>query len=80
DHEKTKIKIKGRIGRVVGCLPLQSDTLMTTNQLSSKDNKDSRNMLEAAYFNSWKQMEIREFIMQETNCDDSEELHIDQYT
>ncbi|CAF3332897.1 unnamed protein product [Rotaria socialis] len=79
DHEKTKIKITGRIGRVVGCLPLQSDTLMTTNQLSSKDNKESRGMSEEVYSNLWKQMEIREFIMQETNCDDSGALYVDQY-
>ncbi|CAF3424381.1 unnamed protein product [Rotaria socialis] len=79
NYGKTKIQITGRIGRVVGCLPLQSDAFMTTNQSSSKDNKVSRTISEAFYKNLWKQMEVREFTMQQTNCDYPGELYFDEY-
>lgn len=79
ENDKTRVQIKGRIGRVVACLPLQPDSFMTTNQLSSKDTKDSRNTLETLYINLWKQMEIREFTMQEVNCDYPGELYYQEY-
>jgi hypothetical protein len=77
-HENTKVQINGRIGRIVGCLPLQSDTFMSTNQLT-KDNKDSRNVLQTFYDDLWKQMEQRTFKMHEVKCEYDGYLQVNQY-
>jgi hypothetical protein len=78
-HESTKVQISGRIGRIVGCLPLQSDTFMTTNQLT-KDSKDARNVLQTFYDDLWKQMEQRSFTMQQVKCGDDGYLQVNEYT
>jgi hypothetical protein len=78
-HQNTKVQISGRIGRIVGCLPLQSDTFMTTNQLT-KDNKDTQNSLQIFYEELWKEMEQRTFKMQRVKCGYNEYLKVDEYT
>ncbi|CAF1236747.1 unnamed protein product [Rotaria sordida] len=80
DYDKVKVGISGRIGRIVGCLPLQAETFMTTNQLISKDNKDTQNLLQTFYSDLWKQMEQRKFTMQQVNCDNSGDLEVIEYT
>ncbi|CAF1058358.1 unnamed protein product [Rotaria sp. Silwood1] len=79
EYEKTKVEITGRIGRIVGCLPLQADTFMITNQLTSKDNKDTQSLSQTFYEQLWKQMEIRQFKMKPGNCEYLIELDIDEY-
>jgi hypothetical protein len=79
ENRKTKIQISGRIGHIVGCLPLQSDTFMTTNQLTSKENKESPSVLGSYYQDLWKQMEQRPFTMQTVTCDYQGELTVEEY-
>ncbi|CAF1342886.1 unnamed protein product [Rotaria sp. Silwood1] len=81
EYGKTKIQIYGRIGRVVGCLPLQAATPLATNQLPLVDNKDLQKLL-LQYYNEllWKRMEQRIFKTQQVNCDYSGELYFDEYS
>ncbi|CAF3542068.1 unnamed protein product, partial [Rotaria sp. Silwood1] len=79
-QSQIKVEIRGRIGRVVGCLPLQSDASIATNQLTSKDSRDAQNLLQTFYDNLWKQMEQRAFTMQQVNCENSIELDVDEYS
>ncbi|CAF3927023.1 unnamed protein product [Adineta steineri] len=79
-YDKIKIKISGRIGRIVGCLPLQSDAFMTSNKMPSKDAKETRNMLQTFYEELWKEMEIRTFVMEAADCDFAGQLDVNQYT
>jgi hypothetical protein len=78
-YEKTKVQISGRIGRVVGCLPLQSDSFMTANKLATKDKKDLQNTFQAYYEDLWKEMEIRKFVMEPANCEYSGALSVNDY-
>jgi hypothetical protein len=78
-HKNTKVKISGRIGRIVGCLPLESNTFMTTNKLTSKDNKDTQTMQDASYEGLWKQMEQRKFTMIDVKCDSNGYLQVENY-
>ncbi|CAF3860603.1 unnamed protein product [Rotaria sp. Silwood2] len=80
EYEKKKVEIRGRIGRIVGCLPLQSDAFLATNQLTSKDSRDAQSLLQTFYDDLWKQMEQRTFTMQQVNCENSVELDVDEYS
>ncbi|CAF3406268.1 unnamed protein product [Rotaria sp. Silwood2] len=80
EYEKTKVEIRGRIGRIVGCLPLQSDAFVATNQLTSKDSRDAQSLLQTFYDDLWKQMEQRTFTMQQVNCENSVELDVYEYS
>ena len=80
EYGKTRVQIRGRIGHVIGCLPLQSDTFMTTNQLTAKDNKDSRPALQTFYEDLWRQMEQRKFVMDIINCDYQGDLTVKEYS
>lgn len=75
EHIKdTTVQIRGRIGRVVGCLPLQSNAFIT---VSSKE----KNLLQGYYDRLWKEMEQRTFIASQTDCDNTgTHLNIDQYS
>ena len=73
------IKIRGRIGRVTGCLPLQSDILLTSDQDTDKNLQT--NIWQKYYEQIWKQMEQRTFTASQTDCDYSgAHLYIDQYS
>ncbi|CAF2687486.1 unnamed protein product [Rotaria sp. Silwood2] len=80
EYEKKKVEIRGRIGRIVGCLPLQSDAFLATNQLTSKDSRDAQSLLQTFYDDLWKQMEQRTFTMQQVNCENSVELDVYEYS
>ncbi|CAF2705399.1 unnamed protein product [Rotaria sp. Silwood2] len=80
EYEKKKVEIRGRIGRIVGCLPLQSDAFVATNQLTSKDSRDAQSLLQTFYDDLWKQMEQRTFTMQQVNCENSVELDVYEYS
>ena len=77
-HKNTKINIKGRIGRFVGCLPLQSDTFISTNQLT-KDTKDEISILKTFYDDLWKRMEKKTFIIEQMSCDDLNYLEYKEF-
>lgn len=80
EHETIKVQITGRIGRIVGCLPLQADSFMTTSQLGSKENKDEPNKVQSLYEKLWDRMEIRRFDMVEVTCAQKEEyLQVQSY-
>ncbi|CAF1418853.1 unnamed protein product [Adineta steineri] len=72
------IKIRGRIGRVVGCLPLQSDTLMNIAQ----EDKNAQKSLSQAYYDQiWNEMEQRTFTASQSDCDYSgAHLYIEEYS
>lgn len=80
EHKKTKISISGRIGRFVGCLPLQSDTFMTSNQLSGKDMKDVRPAMEIYYENLWREVESKTFSMKDVECGYDGYLQVEDYS
>ncbi len=74
----TTIKIRGRIGRVVGCLPLQSDTLISAAQ---EDKNSQKNIWQAYYEQIWKEMEQRTFSASQSDCDYSgTHLYIEEYS
>lgn len=74
----TTIRIRGRIGRVVGCLPLQSDTLISMK----KDDKNlQKDFWQMYYEQIWKEMEQRTFVAKQSDCDYSgTHLLIDEYS
>lgn len=81
EHETAKVQISGRIGRVVGCLPLQADTFMTTNQLTSKDdNKEGVNKMQTYYDELWDRMEQRSFEMVQMTCNEKGYLQVQMYS
>ncbi|CAF1388468.1 unnamed protein product [Adineta ricciae] len=74
----TTIKIRGRIGYVVGCLPLQSDTLISATQ---EDKTSQKSIFQGYYDEIWKEMEQRTFVASQTDCDYSgTHLFIEQYS
>ena len=74
----TNIKIRGRIGRVTGCLPLQSDTLIST---TNDDKNSQKNIWQIYYDQIWKEVEQRSFVAHQTDCDYSgTHLLIDEYS
>jgi hypothetical protein len=79
---QTKIHITGRVGRVVGCLPVQSDAFVTASQLAaaSKDTKEAVSLSQTIYTKLWKEMEIRTFQAHLDSCDYITELFIDEYS
>lgn len=79
EHETIKVQISGRIGRVVGCLPLQADSFMASNPMGSKDNKDESNRVQSLYDKLWDRMEIRRFDMVEVSCAEKEYLQVQSY-
>lgn len=79
NYAKTKVTISGRIGRIVGCLPLQSDSFMTASKRASKDGADSRTIMQSFYEDLWKEMEIRKFEMKDAPCEYDGELAVEQY-
>lgn len=74
----TNIKITGRIGRVIGCLPLQSDLLTS----ATHDDKNAQKMIGQMYYEQlWKEMEQRTFTASQSDCDYSgTHLYIDEYS
>jgi hypothetical protein len=78
-HKDSRLQISGRIGRIVGCLPLESDTFMTTNKLTSKDNKDTQTLRESFYEDLWKQMEQRKFRMVDVKCSYDGYLQVESF-
>jgi len=80
EHKKTKITINGKIGRFVGCLPLQSDTFMATSQLDNKDTKDVRSVMDIYYQNLWKEVEQKQFTMKDVECGFDGYLALDTYS
>ncbi|CAF1569779.1 unnamed protein product [Rotaria magnacalcarata] len=74
----TTIKVRGRIGRVVGCLPLQSDALIST----TKDDKNlQKDFWQMYYEQIWKEMEQRTFTATQSDCDYSgTQLYIEEYS
>lgn len=79
EYKNKNIEVGGRIGRFPGCLPLQSDTFMTTNQLT-KDTKDSQSELRKFYDGLWDQMEVKTFKMVEVKCDFTGDLQIEEFS
>ena len=80
NYDKTKILINGRIGRIVGCLPLQSESFLTASKTSSKDGVDANSMFQRIYQDLWSEMEIRTFTMESAFCEYDGELSVDKYT
>jgi hypothetical protein len=71
------IKIRGRIGRVIGCLPVQSDILLTPSQ----DKNSQKTILQRYYEQLWKGMEQRTFTASQSDCDyTGTHLNIEQYS
>ncbi len=62
----TTIKIRGRIGRVIGCLPLQSDISVSASQ---DDKNAQKNVWQMYYEQLWKEMEQKTFSALQTDCD-----------
>ncbi|CAF0768134.1 unnamed protein product [Rotaria sp. Silwood1] len=74
----TSITIRGRISRITGCLPIQSDAFIPTTQ---KDKNSQKNVLEIDYERLLKQMEQRTFIAKQSDCDYSgTHLFIEKYS
>jgi hypothetical protein len=74
----TSIKIRGRIGRVIGCLPLQSDVFISSTQV---DTNAQKNIWQMFYEQLWKEMEQRTFTASQTDCDyTGTHLYIDEYS
>jgi hypothetical protein len=74
----TNIKIYGRIGRVIGCLPLQSDILLSASQ---EDKNSPKNIWQKYYEQLWKEMEQRTFTASQTDCDyTGTHLQIEEYS
>ncbi|CAF1107686.1 unnamed protein product [Adineta ricciae] len=79
NYDKTKVLIRGKIGRIVGCLPLQSESFLTASKTSSKDAVDATSMFQKIYENLWNEMEIRNFAMEPAFCEYDGELFVDEY-
>mgnify|MGYP001027600468 CR=1 FL=1 len=76
----TNIKIRGRIGRIVSCLPLQSDVLLATNN-QQQDKSNEKNLWLEYYNRLWKEMEQRTFVASQTDCDyTGTHVNIDSYS
>ncbi|CAF4576773.1 unnamed protein product, partial [Rotaria sp. Silwood2] len=74
----TNITIRGRIGRVVGCLPIQSDSFTSTTE---DDKNAQKNLLQMYYNLIWKEMEQRTFTARQSDCDYSgTNLFIEEYS
>jgi hypothetical protein len=74
----TNIKIRGRIGRIIGCLPLQSDALISATQ---DEKNEQKNIWQIYYEQIWKEMEQRTFTAHQSDCDYSGiHLFIDDYS
>ncbi|CAF1277776.1 unnamed protein product, partial [Rotaria sordida] len=74
----TNIIIRGRIGRVVGCLPMQSDPFISTTQ---EDKNTEKKLLQIYYDLMWKEMEQMTFTAKQSDCDYSgTHLVIEQYS
>ncbi|UJR34963.1 hypothetical protein I4U23_027741 [Adineta vaga] len=72
------IKIRGRIGHAVGCLPLQADALLSSIQ---EDKTTQKTVVDAYYSEMWKEMEQRTFTALQTDCDYSgTHLFIEEYS
>lgn len=82
ENPNAKIHITGRIGRIVSCLPLQSDPFLTNNQLkmNSKDHDEERAALASFYSRLWDEMEKRTFAAHLDSCEHDTELLIDEYS
>ena len=82
ENPKAKIHIRGRIGRVVNCLPLQSDPFLTNSQLKSagKDPDEERAALTNFYSRLWNEMEYRNFAAHLDSCEHDKELTVDDYS
>lgn len=71
----TTIQITGRIGRIIGCLPLQADVL------SNGDKNTQNNILQSFYDQLWKRMEQRTFSASQIDCDyTGTHVNIDKYS
>ena len=74
----TNIQITGRIGRIVDCLPLQSDVL---SGAPPGDKNAQTNLWQTFYEQLWKKMEQRTFQASQIDCDyTGTHLTIDQYS
>lgn len=82
ENPNAKIHITGRIGRVLRCLPLQSDPFLTNNQIrsNSKDHDEERAALASFYNRLWSEMEHRTFAAHLNSCEHDSELVIDEYS
>src|ERR1700722_670810 len=79
ENPNMKIAIHGRIGRFVGCLPLQSDFDAIASQLSSttQDDKDvKREVLIKFYKDLWKKIEHETFTLYQDSCEMNETIFI----
>ncbi|CAF4470349.1 unnamed protein product, partial [Rotaria sp. Silwood2] len=78
-YGKTKVQINGRIGRIVGCLPSQSDACVFSNTSSSKHNEYLQFIwYHYYYYILWKQMKQKTFKMVVVDCEYAGELYIDE--
>jgi len=74
----TNIKIRGRIGRIIGCLPLQSDISVSASQ---DDKNTQKNVWQVYYEQLWNEMEQRTFTASQTDCDyTGTHLYINEYS
>lgn len=84
EFPNAKIHIRGRIGRVVGCLPLQSDPFLSKSQKNDPNVKDTvaeqRETLLNYYTELWREMEVRTFAAHLDSCQHDTELFIDEYS
>ena len=77
----TNIKITGRIGRVVGCLPLQPETFVSSKASKQEEKNDQRDPWVIYYDQLWKQMEQRTFTAHQSDCDyTGTHVYVDDYS
>jgi len=81
DNPNAKIHIRGKIGRIVGCLPLQSDPFLSKTQVKSGKSVDEERQRMADFYNElWNEMEYRTFAAHIDSCQHDTELFIDEYS
>ena len=80
DDLKGKIRVNGRIGRVLRCLPVEYDSVLPENQVKSKDQKNSVDLSRQSYTDMWNKMEQKLFQASADSCDDMQEMIIESYS
>ena len=77
----SNIKITGRIGRVVGCLPLQPETFIRSKSSTQEEKNVQRDRWQIYYEQLWKQMEQRTFTAHQSDCDyTGTHVYLDDYS
>ena len=72
------IKVHGRIGRIIGCLPIQHGQLISKTQ---QDENSGENIFQMEYERLWARMDFKTFTATQLECSSSENyLSIENYS